>query len=925
MSFYEFKKQDVYDFARFSGTVTRDRGEEIQFKECPYCHSRKDQWTFSINRNTGQHKCLRASCNASGNMISLSQDHGFSLGSQVDEYYKPRKKYRTLPQPTKKIVPKSAAIEYLESRGISKETAEKYEITTQRDNDNVLCFPFRDEKGKVQFVKYRKTDFDKTKDNAKEWCEPNCKPILFGINQCNDKFDTLILTEGQCFNGDAEVMTENGWITLQNYSGQCVMQVNNDLSASFVKPKAYIVNRHIGKMVDVAIGGNYFTSTTDDHNIVLQKKNGELIKKKAIERISAAYSIPTTIMHNNVGLDWSNDLIALFLAISADGTIDKRKNTGNRTGQSDYYARFGLSKERKVTRLTGILDRIGISYSDNILQKKSGMYHSICFPLPECINTKFLPWDFATETSIEQKKFIIEEMVNWDGNHVNNRHQYEYMSIVKHNADVIQAVSSMCGYMSTIMKKSSGGNGNFRKGYAYKVSILLRKNHVTTQQFESHKVIREVDQNVYCVTVDRGMLLIRQNDCISVSGNCDSLAVAECGFENVCSVPLGKNGFTWIPYCFDWYNKFSELIIFGDCENGTITLLDDMQKRFQGRVKHIQIDDYKGCKDANELLMTYGKEAVKNAIENAQAVPVRSVIQFSDVKPRDLDKIHKIRTGFDTLDDYVFGGGIYAGQLIILTGKRGDGKSTVAGQIMAEALNQGNKVFSYSGELPNWFFKRWLNMQIAGPNNVRKTENGKNYVQTTISNQIDDWVRDRFFLYDNNCIDDDELEDLVDTVEKAVMQYGINLVVIDNLMTALDVGMDADIFRGQSKFVKKLVKLAKKLEVAIILIVHPRKNKFSTDENDEVSGSSDITNAADAVWTFKRGADDANDGTDTRWLSVSKNRWFGRFTKGQGEQMFYNERSMRLTDSKGDVNKQYGWDKSDGFVPADTTQMEIPF
>lgn len=42
----------------------------------------------------------------------------------------------------------------------------------------------------------RKTDFDKTKDKNKEWCEADCKPILFGMKQCKD-FTTLVITEGQ--------------------------------------------------------------------------------------------------------------------------------------------------------------------------------------------------------------------------------------------------------------------------------------------------------------------------------------------------------------------------------------------------------------------------------------------------------------------------------------------------------------------------------------------------------------------------------------------------------------------------------------------------------------------------------------------------------------------------------------------------------
>ena len=122
-------------------------------------------------------------------MITLSRDFDFSLGNEVDEYYRPTRRFRKFKKQSDPIIPKEPAVEYLESRGISKSIAEKYEITTQSDHKNILVFPFFDETGRMQFVKYRKTDFDKSKDKNKEWCEPNCRPILFGMKQCNDAFD----------------------------------------------------------------------------------------------------------------------------------------------------------------------------------------------------------------------------------------------------------------------------------------------------------------------------------------------------------------------------------------------------------------------------------------------------------------------------------------------------------------------------------------------------------------------------------------------------------------------------------------------------------------------------------------------------------------------------------------------------------------
>lgn len=614
MSYYEFKESDAWDFSRSSGIAAKQKGEELQFLSCPYCRGGRngDKGTFSINLRTGQFKCLRSSCSVSGNMVTLAKDFDwFSLGRDVDAYYKAgnRHKYRRFQKKTEPIKPKPAAVTYLESRGISSGTTEKYQITVQTKNENVLVFPFLDAAGVMQFVKYRKTDFDRGKDTAKEWCEANCKPILFGMYQCNPGNKTLIMTEGQI----------------------------------------------------------------------------------------------------------------------------------------------------------------------------------------------------------------------------------------------------------------------------------------------------------------------------------DSLSVAESGIENAVSVPTGKNGFTWVPYCWDWLQQFETLIIFGDNENGSITLLDDMKRRFRGTIKAVKQQDYKGCKDANELLQKYGKEAVRRAVERAECVPVQRIIRLSDVKTVDLFSLPKISTGFKTLDK-VLAGGIYLGQTVIVTGKRGDGKSTFTSQILVNALDQGIRVLAYSGELPDYFFKRWMDFQAAGKHNVidRAAENGNisYFVTNEKISKIEEWYRERAYLYDNQSTSDDELEDLLQTIEKAVQQYGIQLVLLDNLMTALDVGMSVDLYRAQSKFVDKLVKMAKRLQVAVILVVHPRKNRFGNDDTDEVSGSADITNKVDIVMTYKRNL--ASFENAERVVTVSKNRLTGKLAVGEAAiPLYYDEASKRICEDKADFIKPYGWEKDeDGFIQItqeQAGQMEIPF
>ncbi len=610
---YEFKADDAYRFAKHLGIHHQAKNGQLHFYKCPYCNGSKSNGNnevFAIDLKTGMFKCFRASCGVTGNMITLSRDFDFSLGTEADEYYRPRKKYRRLPTPKKPYVPKDPAIRYLESRGISGETAHKYEITVQSENENILVFPFYDDRGILQFVKYRKTDFVKDRDKNKEWCEKGCKPVLFGMKQCNDKFDRLIVTEGQL----------------------------------------------------------------------------------------------------------------------------------------------------------------------------------------------------------------------------------------------------------------------------------------------------------------------------------DSLSLASAGLENAVSVPNGALGFTWVPYCFNWIAKFQEIVVFGDFEKGHMTLLEDFQKRFPNKIRHVREQDYQGCKDANELLQKHGPAAVRQAVENAVMVPVQRVLPLADVEDVNIYELPKLKTGIRELDRTLYGG-LPFGMVCVIAGKRGDGKSTVASWIMANATEQGYPTFAYSGELPNYLYKSWFDFQIAGRNHIteNKTDFGTVNRFITKRNQelINAWYRERAYIYDSRIIDTDEQEDLLKSVTRAIMQYGIRVVLIDNLMTAMyiDERPGTDKYDQQGRFVRKLTKIAIRYDVLILLVAHRRKNVSSPDANDEISGSGDITNLAGITLSYDRGdkqkeIDKGIMTEEQRKLIVAKNRLFGKVNLN-GIILSYDEKSKRVYGPRDDVNVQFGWDKSDGFEFAG--DMEIPF
>ena len=412
---------------------------------------------------------------------------------------------------------------------------------------------------------------------------------------------------------------------------------------------------------------------------------------------------------------------------------------------------------------------------------------------------------------------------------------------------------------------------------------------------------------------------------IITEGQIDSLTVAECGFDNAVSVPTGAKGLTWINNCYDWVSQFEEIVVFGDCEKNKITLADDIVSRFPLKIiKVVRQADYLGEKDANDILRKYGRDAVRCCIENAEIKPVRAVKPLASVKKADLSGMERIKTGIYDIDKTI--GGMYLGQLILITGKRGEGKSTLASQIFANAIDQGYSAFAYSGELPDYHFKNWLDLQISGSHNIQERQNEYGETDYWLSDKtveiINDWYAEKAYIFDNNVMLDELAVDsrknksgdevtLLGAMQQAVCRYGIKFVLLDNLMTALDVEPTSDLYRAQSEFVKKVKSIAVRLNIVVVLIAHPKKEQDGKElDNDSVSGSSDITNAVDVVMTYS-----GNNGEDKETyqslIGITKNRLTGRkLLKDNRVKVRYSEKSKRIICDNDNPNKVYGCFKS---------------
>ena len=448
-------------------------------------------------------------------------------------------------------------------------------------------------------------------------------------------------------------------------------------------------------------------------------------------------------------------------------------------------------------------------------------------------------------------------------------------------------------------------------------------NELICVKYRNTKFRKGIDKNKEWFEKDTMPILFGMNHCqgfeqlVITEGQIDSLSCAEAGIQNAVSVPTGANGFAWFTYCYTWITQFKEIVVFGDCEHGAVTLLDGLSARLPKEVivKCVRQKDYLGEKDANDILRKYGAKAVRRCVENAEIPQINNVKQLSDVKDIDINKLDKIKTGVDDLDRCIRG--FSMGQLVILTGKRGEGKSTFMSQLVAEALDQKRSVFVYSGELADFHFKNWLDFQLAGNNYVKDFTDDfgepSYYIDKDAKKLINEWYRGRAYLYDNNfLVDNDEFETLPDTIERVIQKYNVQMICIDNLMTAMETVQEQNnLYLAQSNFVGRLKAIAMKYSVVIILVAHPKKGSADgyQDDNDLVAGSSDITNKADIIIKYSR-CDFEKFGCDSL-IKVTKNRLIGllRTTNDNAVKVNYDPVTRRIMGISEEerAERVYGW------------------
>lgn len=264
-----------------------------------------------------------------------------------------------------------------------------------------------------------------------------------------------------------------------------------------------------------------------------------------------------------------------------------------------------------------------------------------------------------------------------------------------------------------------------------------------------------------------------------------------------------------------------------------------------------------GMKDANECLQAgMTAQAIRGVIEASVAVatsPIKGIDAYAE-RLKDLKRQGRKLFGRESrwlVLNELLGGGWRDGELTVVTGDTGHGKSTWC---VCAAWDQarGDGASGRVG-VPTLVASFELMPELVAKK-VAQMESGKAFADMT-EVEIDAslaalapslWVFDRYGSM--------ALADLCDVVEYGVRRHGLKFVVVDHLHFFLGTQDERDERRMIDGAMDRLVKLVKRLAIHVLLVVHPAKLRIDPRtgsaakvEPNDLKGASSIKQGADNI------------------------------------------------------------------------------
>ena len=315
--------------------------------------------------------------------------------------------------------------------------------------------------------------------------------------------------------------------------------------------------------------------------------------------------------------------------------------------------------------------------------------------------------------------------------------------------------------------------------------------------------------------------IIGYKDCVIVEGEMDVLALHEAGIKNAISVPngatLNSNNLEYLDNCIDYFEDKERVILAVDDDEPGQALQQELIRRLGAEVCFLS--SFEDCKDANDYLMKYGKEALAERIAKSRPVPLENVTTFKDIEDEITDFVKNgfkrgYQIGIPNFDN-IFS--TYTGQFITVTGIPSSGKSDFVDQMVVgyNRNYQWKTAFASPENAPTYLHAHKL-MRKVWEDMPSKADIG-----TDKWNEVADHINDNFYFID---MERYTLESVLRKGAELVKRKGIKCLVIDPFNKVRDVDCKTeDVNRYTMEYLTKIETFAKKYDVLVFIVAHPTK------------------------------------------------------------------------------------------------------
>ncbi len=395
-----------------------------------------------------------------------------------------------------------------------------------------------------------------------------------------------------------------------------------------------------------------------------------------------------------------------------------------------------------------------------------------------------------------------------------------------------------------------------------------------------------------------GYDFIENEETIWTEGQLDMMSVQTSGFSNVVSSPNGAKSYTFFEPMIERLSKVKQFILWMDNDElGKAHELEIARRLGFDRCK--RVIPVEGCKDANDVLMKHGIEAVQDAILNAVDFPVEGVVLAGDldlIGHYEFGSYEGVSTGFDSIDNLLkFDSGM--GELIICHGIPSSGKSEVADAIMVNT-NIGPKSWKWGVFSPENYPLEYHGEKLA-EKFIKKPFRGKDRMSVDEVAAAQAWMdKNIFFVMPEE--EEVTIDNTLAVMRSLVERKSIRGCVIDPINEyAFPSGGGLTETQWLNNQLTKLRRFARNHCLTIVLVCHPTKltkqetgkyeGGFAPPSAYQIAGSASFRSKADAIFCVHRpkyGQLD-EDGAVELHVQKVKKKYLGKVGMGQIYYQFY--------------------------------------